>query len=313
MSVIMKKLYKYASPELFNLIFSNEGYAGLKASYPKDFNDPYELFLSIDTKGVPPEILAYYQDIVKNVSQLPTLCFSKHPDIVPMWAHYAHDGTGFVIELDEESLIAEFNDSRLEDMNYSESPSLIDIDQVYHAYGTGKPRHAYFLQSRSFNASYFTKSNYWSYEFERRFVVDHEQISNSDGLMIINIPVNCITALITGPRTDSTLEKNSREVCEKYHCNHYRMRIGRSSMRSFFINSENKSFVFDSQQISEVEKSCTCCCEPIENDSKGKCHWCAITEAHEFEAARRNPMRMLANYGLLEGYMKSMADIAKRK
>ena len=84
-------------------------------------------------------------------------------------------------------------------------------------------------------------------------------------------------------------------------------------MRSFFINTENISFIFDNQQIEEVEKSCSCCCEPVETDFKDKCNWCAITEAHELEAARRNPMRMLATYELLDGYMQSMADIAKRR
>ena len=46
----MKKIYKYISPDILELIFSKKDYCGLKFSYPKDYNDPYELFLTIDFK-----------------------------------------------------------------------------------------------------------------------------------------------------------------------------------------------------------------------------------------------------------------------
>ena len=228
-----------------------------------------------------------------------------------MWAHYAREAAGFVIEIDEDLLLEEFPESRLEDMNYCETPTTIDVNRVAYAYGTGKPRHTYFLQQASFNATYFTKSSYWSYEFERRFVVNQDQVSNNDGLMIMKIPMNCVTGIITGPRTNLTLEGQIRKAFEKHNNNHYRMRIGRSSMRSFFLNNKKRSFIFNGQQITKVKKACTCCREPLDSNTKGKCPWCAITEAHKHEAARRNPMRLLASYGLLEGYMKSMADIGK--
>ena len=167
----MKKLYKYLSPELFKLIFSNKDFVKFKSTFPKDFNDPYELFLTIDTEGVESEVLAFYQETAGTIPQLPTLCFSNQPDVVPMWAHYARESTGFVVELDEELLLTTFPDERIDDVNYSETSTIIDVNEVIRAYTTTKPRHTYFLQNSAFNAAYFTKSKYWSYEAERRFVV----------------------------------------------------------------------------------------------------------------------------------------------
>ncbi|WP_375280062.1 hypothetical protein [Pseudooctadecabacter sp.] len=50
----MAKVYKYFSHEVFDLVFDREGFCGLKFSFPKDYNDPYELFLALDL-SVPTE------------------------------------------------------------------------------------------------------------------------------------------------------------------------------------------------------------------------------------------------------------------
>lgn len=44
----MTKVYKYFSHDVFDLIFGREKSCGLKFSLPKDYNDPYELFLALD-------------------------------------------------------------------------------------------------------------------------------------------------------------------------------------------------------------------------------------------------------------------------
>ena len=98
-----KKLYKYMGAEILNMAFEKEGFCSLKCSYPKDYNDPYELFLTISFNQTP-EVLAFYKSIVSEIQQYPTTCFSKSPIVTPMWAHYANNGTGFVIEIDEDPL-----------------------------------------------------------------------------------------------------------------------------------------------------------------------------------------------------------------
>lgn len=280
----------------------------MKSTFPKDFNDPYELFLTINTDSIDSEILAFYLETAGNISQLPTLCFSNLPDVVPMWAHYTRESTGFVIELDEELLVKYYPDARIEDVNYSESPTIIDADEVKHAYTTTKPRHTYWLQRSAFNAAYFTKSKYWSYESERRFVVGINKIRKKNGLTILQIPVNCVTAIIVGSRIDTNLEKQIQNFCKKINKQYYKMQLGRSSMRPFFINADYRSYLFNGQQLAEANNYCSDCNEPIDDDN-GQCPWCAITDEDRYDAAFRNPMRNLARLGLLEDYMQTSAEI----
>jgi len=95
-----KFLYKYIGPATLDKVFSELGHFTMKCSLPKNFNDPYELFLTLDFRERP-EALAYYADVVGDLPQIPTTCFSRSPDVVPMWAHYAQNLEGFAIELDE--------------------------------------------------------------------------------------------------------------------------------------------------------------------------------------------------------------------
>ncbi|HBR21501.1 MAG TPA: DUF2971 domain-containing protein [Nitrospiraceae bacterium] len=304
----MKKLYKYVSPDVFKSIFCEKDVVELKSTFPKDFNDPYELFLTINTDRIDSDILAFYIETAGNISQLPTLCFSNLPDVVPMWAHYARESTGFVIELDEELLVKYYPDARIEDVNYSKSPTIIDADEVKRAYTTTKPRHTYWLQSSAFKAAYFTKSKYWSYESERRFVVGLNKIRKKNGRMILQIPVDCVTAIIAGPRIDTKLEKQIQNFCKKINKQYYKMQLGRSSMRPFFITADYRSYLFNGQQLDEANNYCSDCNEPI-NDDNGQCPWCAITDEDRYDAAFRNPMRRLARLGLLEDYMQTAAEI----
>jgi hypothetical protein len=304
----MKKIYKYLSPDIFKLIFRKKGFVQFKASFPKDFNDPYELFLTIKTDGIDPEVLAFYQETAGAVPQLPTLCFSNLPDVVPMWAHYSRESTGFVIELDEEQLISYFPDERIDDVNYSETATIIDVGEVVHAYTTTKPRHTYWLQGSAFNAAYFTKSKHWNYESERRFIVQKNKVKHNNGVMILHIPLHCASAIIAGPRMDRKLENQIRRFCANSNKQFYKMELGRSSMRPFFINANNHSYLFNGQQLTEARQCFDDCKEPTDDD-KGQCPWCAITDEDRYEAATRNPMRLLANLGLLENYLKSASEI----
>jgi hypothetical protein len=87
-----------------DVAFEKEDYCGFKFSFPKDYNDPYELFLTINFED-DPEVIAFYNEIVREIHQLPTTCFSNSPIVTPMWAHYAHNSKGFVIEIDEDKLL----------------------------------------------------------------------------------------------------------------------------------------------------------------------------------------------------------------
>src|SRR4051794_31212825 len=98
------KLYKYLSPGNLDSMFARGGLVGLKCDFPKNYNDPFELFLGIDPTEASEEDIAYYIEILGEIPQMPTTCFSKRPDVIPMWAHYGRDHTGYVVEIDEKKL-----------------------------------------------------------------------------------------------------------------------------------------------------------------------------------------------------------------
>ena len=79
-------------------------------------------------------------------------------------------------------------------------------------------------------------------------------------------------------------------------------------MRSFFTDLKNRSFVFNAGKLIQAENSCIDCNEPLINDAE-KCHWCSVGEDEKADAAFRNPMKRLAQMGLLEDYLERVAKI----
>jgi hypothetical protein len=306
------KLYKYIGPDVLELAFSEAGYVGFKCTYPKDYNDPYELFLTIDPNEVEPEILAYYQEILGELPQLPTTCFSNLPNVIPMWAHYACNSKGFVIEVDEETLLKIIPDISIADVDYKDEANVVDLDLVRRAYETGKPRHTYLLQRAAISNAYFTKNICWSYESERRLIVKDSDVTKYEDLMILSIPTECVTAIIAGPRSEEKLKKRCREICKCISCEYFEMLIGKSSIIPFFINTSKKSFLFNGPILAEAHNYCQHCGEPINSEDVFKCNWCTIDETQQIEAASRNPMRLLAKYGLLKDYVKDSGKTRKK-
>ena len=54
-----KRIYKYVAPNYLDKVFGSRDLVTLKCSHPKDFNDPYELFLTINFNESP-EMLAFF-------------------------------------------------------------------------------------------------------------------------------------------------------------------------------------------------------------------------------------------------------------
>ena len=126
----MSKIYKYNNNSIITNIVKSKSEICIKFDYPSNYNDPYELFLTPDTTDVNDEHVAYLQELLLHVPQLPTTCFSKRPDVTPMWAHYAFDHSGFVIEIDEKKLEESISIGYINDVEYSDSSSLVDMNIV---------------------------------------------------------------------------------------------------------------------------------------------------------------------------------------
>jgi hypothetical protein len=118
----MKRIYKYIGHSYIGKVLGDSQQVTLKCSYPKDFNDPYELFLTINFNESP-ELLAFYSDVIGELPQIPTTCFSRSPLVIPMWAHYAQNHEGFAIEFDEAELMKHFPESGFGDVDYQDAPT----------------------------------------------------------------------------------------------------------------------------------------------------------------------------------------------
>lgn len=196
------KIYKYLGAEVFNLALKDEGVCSFKCSYPKDFNDPYELFLTIDFQQSP-EMLATYRDAIGELPQLPTTCFSKSPNVIPMWAHYAHGHRGIVLEFNETAFSESYPDIGFGDVDYLDEAREGLLDMLKRACYIGKPRYYYLLRKGVFSSAYYTKHTHWSYEQERRLVAGVDNVKMVGDLMLLEFPVDFISSVIVGGKGKS--------------------------------------------------------------------------------------------------------------
>lgn len=304
-----KNIYKYVGPSYLDKVFTYKDHITLKCSYPKDFNDPYELFLTIDFNERP-EVLAFYADAVGKLPQLPITCFSHSPAVLPMWAHYAQTLQGFCIEFDEELLAQSFPKSEFGDVDYQDAPEAGLTDLLYRAYEIGKPRYMYFFHKGVFSAAYYTKTTCWNYEEERRMIVHESETRRLDELILMDVPKECVTGLICGPRASAETLLAVREEANKIGCRHYELKIGKTLPSPYFVDEDGYPFIFTGTDIERSEQFCDTCMEPISN-SETQCSWCQIDESHKNYAASRNPYRLLDHYGLLGSYIEDAEAIGR--
>lgn len=302
-----EKIYKYIGPKILNTAFTKKGFCSFKCSLPKDFNDPYELFLAIDFNQST-EMLAFYNSIIGEIPQRPTTCFSKSPIIIPMWAHYGHTSKGFVLEIDKIKIMSYFENTKISDVSYQNSVSDKIFSAIQLAHGTLKPRHTWFVQNMIMNAAYFTKNTCWDYEKECRLVTEEK---NVDDNMLLHVPSDCITSIIVGEKTTLEDKKYAIELTDKISSNYYELKISKNSSAPYFSNRNKETFIFKDGKIIKTTKICTKCSEPIDNENEKECTWCKITEKDISEANMQNPMNILNNADLLEKYLKSMASVGK--
>ncbi|MBY8022685.1 DUF2971 domain-containing protein [Vibrio fluvialis] len=307
-----RKIYKYLGPDVLPLVFQAEDSVSIKFSLPKDYNDPFELFLSIDPSQTKPELLAFYRDIVQELPQRPTTCFSKSPIVTPMWAHYASNLTGFVLEFDEDLLMDYVTDSYITDVNYLHETSPQVRSQLERAYYVGKPRHAMWLNQAADHIAYFSKHECWSYENERRLVINSEDLDKLDANMLLYVPSECVTAVIAGTRVSEGNFQRSVEIADEIGCQHYGLFIGKSYKQPFLKDLSSTSYVFRDDCIVSTESYCMHCKEPVENSLGDLCAWCAIDDIHIKDAMARNPLRMMHEIGHLDQYIERFNSIGKK-
>jgi len=306
----LSSVYKYFSHDVIELVFQREQYCGIKCSLPKDYNDPYELFLGVDV-NVPTEFLATYKEIVQEIPQYPTSCFSKSPIISPMWAHYAKNHSGFVLEFDVEELKEHFKKISIQDVAYRNKPDEKLASLLARASVARKFRHAYWLQEAVLFEAYFSKYTNWSYEQEVRLVDAHNYAENIGDNKVLFIPASCVTAVIVGNKFPPEKTGLSIEYSDAYDLEWYKLSMGKSYPVPHMRDRSDKPYIFGHEKIIPADGACKSCSEPL-LEKKELCPWCSITKAHEIEAAQGNPFRALAHHGLLDEYLESASKIGAR-
>lgn len=169
-------LFKYSGDNIFDLMLNEDG-INIKFELPKNYNDPYELFLTIDFNDSY-ERLAHFQEYVSDLPQMPVTCFSTSPSVTPMWAHYGKNSTGFVIELDIDEIKMHLGNRLLglNEITYQNTPRE-SLDQFFKfAMYRGKPRDVFMLRNAVLHSAYFTKHKCWSYENECRLIAEIEPL-----------------------------------------------------------------------------------------------------------------------------------------
>jgi hypothetical protein len=148
----MANLYKYMGADIADVLLMDDDHFSIKLSHLKDYNDPYEFFLTISYQR-PAAELAFYNKMIAMVLQQPVTCFAKSPVIIPMWAHYANNPTGFSLEIDEGKL-----EKHIINSGYSDISGLIDVEyrdvpidgineMLERAYQICKPRYIGFCKN----------------------------------------------------------------------------------------------------------------------------------------------------------------------
>lgn len=302
-------LYKYLPEDVIDKVFTKDIQVTLKFSKPKDFNDPYELFLAADFGG-DPEMLACYAEAIGELPQYPTTCFSRSPTVIPMWAHYGYNHKGFVIEFSEETILEGFPEAQFDSIDYRDGPAHDFSELVARVLHIGKPRYTHILREAVLSTAYFTKSECWSYEKERRMVVSNDDVRVSGDLMLMNIPGACISSIICGARSTHETKNRLKEIAHIFSANFYEIRIGRTSSVPYMVDLEEISYSFIDDKIVRNKNYCISCSEPTKEDEE-ECTWCQITDETRREVAMRNPYRILDHYGALEGYIAEMSAIGR--
>lgn len=291
------------------LVFQRDGYCGLKCSVPESYNDPYELFLGVDL-SVPTEFLASYNDVIQEIPQRPTTCFSKSPIVSPMWAHYASEHSGFVLEFDAEELKKCFEGLVIKDVSYRNDPDEGLAELLARVSVIKKPRYAHWLHGKVFSEAYFSKFLDWSYEQECRLVAMNDVTESVGDNDILYVPLSCLNSIVFGNKCPPEKIQLGTEKAKASGFSWYKLEIGKSYSVPYMTGQPDEVFIFQNSEIVQTEYICSSCSEPVEEEVE-LCPWCRITDSHRLDAARGNPFRILDHYGVLEQYLEDVSKIGK--
>lgn len=150
-----EKLYKFYDTNLLSLASLHENYFWL--SKPNDFNDPFDCNINLIEFENKDEI----QDLISEnrIANIGVTCFTEEINEPLMWAHYANNYYGFVLELDAEHIrVNLYNRERKKSLN-----PVLYFDKFIKVKNTDEFAMEYYLTA---------KSDRWNYEKEWRILAE---------------------------------------------------------------------------------------------------------------------------------------------
>lgn len=233
-------IYKYVDIETAKRILEN---STLKFSKPSEFNDPFDCNLTIDTNNSQEEIEAYISLVKRsknlNDEQVKELrrsfhspkklhaitnqsisdaketfgvtCFSKNPDSILMWSHYADKHRGACLKL-----------NILADAEFFMTPFPVKYKKKYPKYN--------YIRNREGTAKFLleTKSIDWKYENEIRVM--------KRGANLYNFKKEALCGIIFGANTSIADKEAIMDLVDKLNYDAVLFRSAKISKKKFKVN-----------------------------------------------------------------------------
>jgi len=303
---LTNSIYKYFSADVFEHVFKDDKNINLKCSLPRDYNDPYELFLGIDLTA-DTECLATYKASLGDIPQFYTTCFSSSGSSSPMWAHYAKNHSGFVIEFEINQLRDSLPDSSIREVSYRDTPDESILVHLQRASVTGKARHTMWMMDAIIHHAYFTKQTCWSYEEEQRLVGINEHVIDS----IISIDNACVRSIIVGKNAPKSFDDIASSFASHIGARFFKSHVGKSYPRPFFRDAEDISYVEIETTVTQSPYVCELCNEPT-IELVERCVWCNISDGDLANASHRSMLSAIDRMGGLDDYIRQFRAIGKK-
>jgi hypothetical protein len=140
--------------------------------------------------------------IVQHLNALGIFSLSEVPDDLLMWAHYAANHTGFVLEFDGEHT-----------WFWAQRPEEDDCGTLKKVSYADEPSSLYLAELKAHEV-FYTKGKKWEYEREWRIIrpLAESSMSLNEGVFLFDVPATAITGVIAGLRTSSESLQELRKV-----------------------------------------------------------------------------------------------------
>lgn len=212
------KLYKYHSPEYFNI--RNLEKRQIFLSPNGNFNDIYEGLPNCDFSTLSNNELSVLNDLAY------ISCFSEDGNNILMWSHYAKAHTGFCIEYDLSYLKNKNPIKYLTPVLYEDKKFLnIDLADTINEI---KTLNMCIYQDEAYDKNLLTQSlplfmikpKVWEYEKEWRLIYSKMRLYEMNQFTSIStkaqcISFDCISAIYLGYRINNEIKENILEIVKR--------------------------------------------------------------------------------------------------